>query len=289
MSDISYLNDKRTARIQVVMILMITVALAAMCLSCSKNIERPISVIGSTSMQPFAEMLAQEFNKRHPGANVSVQGGGSTAGIEAVRSDIAEIGMCSRNLKKDEAFDSVTIALDGLAIIVHRSNPVQQLSLQQIQAIFVGNSITRWSQVGGRDIPIHMITREEGSGTREAFMNLVMHKVRISRKALTQESNGAVRELVRNDPAAIGYMSQGLVMGEAKILGLDKILGVNGIVPTQATVSSGEYPLVRPFLFVTKGKPIPKAQEFIDFVLSDPGQTMLEMEGLVRTQQQVKP
>jgi phosphate transport system substrate-binding protein len=283
MDDISYLNDKRTARMRVVMILMVAVALAATCLSCSKNTERPISVIGSTSMQPFAEMLAQEFNKRHPGANVEVQGGGSTAGIEAVRSDIAEIGMCSRGLKKDEALDSVTIALDGLAIIVHRSNPVQQLSLQQIQAIFVGKSITRWSQVGGRDIPIHMITREEGSGTREAFMNLVMHKVRISRKALTQESNGAVRELVRNDPAAIGYMSLGLVMGEAKILALD------GIVPNHATVSSGEYPLVRPFLFVTKGKPIPKAQEFIDFVLSEPGQTMLEMEGLVRAQQQVKP
>jgi phosphate transport system substrate-binding protein len=271
------------------MILMVIVALAATCLSCSKNTERPISVIGSTSMQPFAEMLAQEFNKRHPESNVEVQGGGSTAGIEAVRSDIAEIGMCSRNLKKDEDFDSVTIALDGLAIIVHRSNPIQQLSLQQIQAIFVGNSITRWSQVGGKDIPIHMITREEGSGTREAFMNLVMHKVRISRKALTQESNGAVRELVRNDPAAIGYMSLGLVMAEAKILALDEILAVNGIMPNHATVSSGEYPLVRPFLFVTKGNPIPKAQEFIDFVLSDSGQSMLEMEGLVRAKHGVKP
>lgn len=289
MSGISDLNDKRTTRMRVIMIVMVTVAMATLCLSCSKDTERPINVIGSTSMQPFAEMLSQEFNKRHPEANVEVQGGGSTAGIEAVRSDIADIGMCSRNLKKDEALDSVTIALDGLAIIVHQSNPVQQLSLQQIQDIFVGKTITDWSQVGGRDLPIRMITREEGSGTREAFMNLVMHKVRISRKALTQESNGAVRELVRNDPAAIGYMSQGLVMGEAKILGLEKILGVNGIVPTHATVSSGEYPLVRPFLFVTNGKPIPKAQEFIDFVLSEPGQTMLEMEGLVRAKQPVKP
>ncbi|MGZ5031541.1 MAG: hypothetical protein ACXV8I_13220, partial [Methylobacter sp.] len=83
MGGVSYLNDKRTARMRVVMILMIAVALAATCFSCSKNTERPVSVIGSTSMQPFAEMLAQEFNKRHPGANVVVQGGGSTAGIEA--------------------------------------------------------------------------------------------------------------------------------------------------------------------------------------------------------------
>ena len=220
---------------------------------------------------------------------MEVQGGGSTAGIEAVRSDIAEIGMCSRKLKQNEALDSVPIAQDGLAIIVHPSNPIQQLSLQEIQEIFAGNGITRWSQVGGRDMPIHMITREEGSGTREAFMNLVMHNVRISRKALTQESNGAVRELIRNDPASIGYMSLGLVMGEAKILGLNGILAVEGIVPNHETVSSGQYPLVRPFLFVMKGKPNPRAQAFIDFVISDPGQTMLELEGLVRVQQRLKP
>ncbi len=260
------------------MILLVAVLLATMCFSCSENVGRPTSVIGSTSMQPFVEMLSQEFNQRHPGASVEVQGGGSTAGIEAVRNDIADIGMCSRNLTKNEPFDAVAIALDGLAIVLHPSNPVQQLSLQEIREIFAGQSITRWNQVGGRDMPIRMITREEGSGTREAFMKLVMHNMRISRNALTQESNGAVRELVRNDPAAIGYMSLGLVMGEAKVVTVD------GIAPSPATVNTRQYPLVRPFLFVMKGKPNSQAQAFIDFVLSGPGQTLLEKEGLVHVE-----
>ncbi len=186
--------------------------------------------------------------------------------------------MCSRNLANDEPFNAVAIALDGLAVVVHHSNPVNQLSLKEVQEIFAGRGITRWNQVGGKDMPIRMITREEGSGTREAFMKLVMHGLRISRKALTQESNGAVRELVHNDPAAIGYMSLGLVMGEAKVLAVD------GIAPSAATVNSHQYPLVRPFLFVMKGKPNPRAQAFIDFVLSNAGQTVLEKEGLVRVE-----
>ena len=236
MANFSYLNNKQVIQMRVALFLMFFLAMAIISLSCSKNTDRPISVIGFTSIQPFAEMLSQEFYKGHPEANVEVQVEVSTAGIEAVRSEIAEIGMCSLNLKNDETLDSVTIALDGLAIMVHSSNPIEQLSLQQIQEIFIGKRIARWSQVGGNDLPIYIITREEDSGTHEAFMNLVMHKVRISRKALTQESNGAVRELVRNDPSAINSMSQDLVMGEAEILDLEKILGVNGIALSHATV-----------------------------------------------------
>ena len=235
-----------------------------------------INAVGSTSVQPFAEMLAQEFNSQHPDGPVEVQGGGSTAGLMAVGNNIAEIGMCSRLLTTEEAekFTAVTIARDGLAVVVPPSNPVDSLSLAQVKSLFDGQ-VTNWKDVGGLDRPVRIISREEGSGTREAFTKMVMRKARISRKALTQESNGSVKELVKHDPCAIGYMSLGLVGDELKALRID------GVPALEAEVQSGRYPLVRPFLFVTKGPPVPGAQQFIDFVLSPRGQRMLAKEGLV--------
>jgi phosphate transport system substrate-binding protein len=237
--------------------------------------EGALEVIGSTSIEPFAEMLAQEYEKAHPGHYINVQGGGSTAGIQAAINGIADIGMCSRGLKAEETgFKDFVIARDGLAVVIHPSNPVGNLSLAQIQKIFAGD-IINWKPLGGNDRPIRIITREEGSGTREAFMKLVMGKARISRKALTQESNGAVKELVRNDPGAIGYMSLGLAHDL-------KLLAVDGEAPSTEAVVSGKYPLVRPFLFVTRGEPSERAKAFIDYVLSPPSQKLLEQEGLVR-------
>jgi phosphate transport system substrate-binding protein len=240
-----------------------------------------VNVVGSTSVQPFAEMLSQDFNKQNPDCLVDVQGGGSAAGLASVDNLMADIGMCSRALKPEEAEDAakqyrpVTIARDGLAIVVHPGNPIANLTLDQIRQMFSGEGITNWSQLGGKDAPIRLITREEGSGTREAFTDKVMGKTRISRKAITQESNGAVKELVKNDPCAIGYMSLGLVNGELNMVRVD------GVAPTSEEAAAGRYPLVRPFLFVTRGEPNAKAQKFIDFVLSPRAQAMLEHEGLV--------
>ena len=245
-----------------------------------------VNCLGSTSVQPFAELLAEEYDRLHPDARVDVQGGGSTAGLQAVANGIVQIGMCSRSLKSDEMkqFRGIPIALDGLAVVVHSDNPITDLSLAQIRAIFHGD-ITNWKDVGGVDGPIRLITREEGSGTREAFQKLVMDAAgaepgnhtanRISRKAMTQESNGAVKELIVNDRFAVGYMSLGLVQGQLRMV------SVNGVVPSRETVVLKTYPLVRPFLFVVTGEPSPPTAAFIEFVLSSQGQAMLEKEGLV--------
>ena len=264
---------------------------------------KPVVCIGSTSIQPLAELLAEEYCRKDkgPDCGVDVQGGGSTAGIQAILEGIADIGMCSRSLKPAEAeqLQGIPIALDGLAVVVHKSNPVSQLTRGQIRAIFAGE-VTRWSQVGGADEPIDLITREEGSGTREAFVKLVMehkdpqpaaasqpptagtlpasganHAVRISRKAMTQESNGAVKELVKHNRRAIGYMSLGLVHDELKVIAVD------GLYPTSELVRQKHYPLMRPFLFVVRGTVSAAAQGYIDFVLSEEGQRLLEKEGLV--------
>jgi phosphate transport system substrate-binding protein len=251
-------------------------SLVALGQGCGGGKGEAVSLVGSTSVLPFAEMLAEEFNRNNPGIHVKVQGGGSTAGIQAVSSGIAQIGMCSRALKPEEAgFTAIPIARDGIAVVVNLANKVPGLTREQARRIYEGKT-TNWKDVGGDDKPIRMITREEGSGTREAFTHLVMDKARIADTALTQESNGAVKELVRTDPGAIGYMSLGLVHGELKAVTVD------GVKPAVEEVLGGKYPLVRPFLFVVKGKPGEAAQKFIDFVLSPPAQAMLEKEGLVR-------
>lgn len=251
---------------------------AALCVACGRDTGKAVNVIGSTSVQPFAEMLAEEFGKTQADVQVEVQGGGSTAGIQAVNTGIAEIGMCSRGLKPEEkGLTAIPIARDGIAVVVNLSNPVSGLSLRQIRDLFAGR-IGNWKDVGGKDQPVRLITREEGSGTREAFTHLVMGKVRIAATALTQESNGAVKELVKGDRSAIGYMSLGLVGKELKVLAVD------GVAPSVAEVVAGTYPLVRPFLFVVKGTPGEAAQRFVDFVLSPAGQALLEKEGLVRSQ-----
>jgi phosphate transport system substrate-binding protein len=251
--------------------------LAALACGCGGDAGRPLSVVGSTSVQPFAELLAEEFRKVRPGARVDVQGGGSTAGLQAVAEGIAGIGMCSRALNAEEAarFTALVIARDGLAVVVHPSNPVQALARGQVRDLFSGR-IANWRDLGGPDRPVHAITREEGSGTREAFEKLVMGQEPFARRALVQESNGAVKELVRGDPSAVGYMSLGLVGGDLKALAID------GARPTAEEVLAGRYQLVRPFLFVVRGEPEAAAREFIDYVLSREGQAILEREGLVR-------
>ncbi len=257
---------------------LFVVALAALLALMGGHREAALNVIGSTSIQPFAEILAQEFNKTPRSFVVDVQGGGSTAGLQAVANGVADVGMCSRDLKPEEAaqFTATAFAQDGLAVVVHPSNPVQNLSLRQVAGLFAGD-LVNWKQAGGEDRPVRLITREEGSGTREAFQKLVMGKTRISRKALTQESNGAVKELVKHDPCAVGYMSLGLVGQELKAVKID------GVAPIAGEVVSGRYPLARPFLFVTKGPPGERAREFIDFALSPIGRQMIEREGLVGT------
>jgi len=263
--------------LSVFLAVIIVVLLALLEVGCKERGQQEVSVIGSTSIQPFAELLGEEFHKKHPGTNIVVQGGGSTAGLQALASGIADIGMCSRPLSSEEAnvFVPIVIARDGLAIVVHPNNPIKALTLQQVHKIFSGQ-ITNWKELGGNDQGVRLIMREEGSGTREAFVKLVMGKMRVSPKALVQESNGAVKELVKSDPAGIGYMSLGLVGGEVKALIID------GVTPVCSEVAAARYPLSRPFLLVVKTQPQPSVQEFIDFVLSPEGQRTLEMEGLVR-------
>jgi phosphate transport system substrate-binding protein len=235
-----------------------------------------ITVAGSTSVQPFVEMLAEEYAAIHPEWPVNVQGGGSSAGIEAAISGAAQIGMSSRELKGDERkLIGMEIARDAIAIVVNPSNPVSDLSTSDVKRVFTGE-VRSWSELGGRVARISVVTREEGSGTRGAFQDLVLGKgLDVDPGALVQDSNGAVRQLVASDPNAIGYISLGLVNAEVKPVRLD------GVQASEAEVAAGRYRLVRPFLFVMREQPTGQAAVFVTFVLSPAGQAALAHEGLL--------
>lgn len=244
---------------------------------CRRGEAGGLTLAGSTSVEPFAELLAEEYMTQHPQSPpINVQGGGSTAGIQAAQTGVADIGMSSRELRDDETgLQTITIARDAIAIIVNPRNQVSDLTLEQIRAIFSGQ-ITNWRAVGGNDHPITLVTREEGSGTRGAFQELAMGKEEILGEAIVQDSNGAVRELVAGDPYAIGYISLGIADERVRVLKVD------GVNPSIESVEKGEYLLVRPFLFVLKGEPQGLAKDFIEFVLSQGAQDLLTQEGLVR-------
>ena len=156
----------------------------------------------------------------------------------------AQIGMSSRSLLPTEKdLHAVTIARDAIAVIVHPENPIRDLSLTQVQQVFAGK-IKSWEELGGPPHSIVLVTREEGSGTREAFQKFVMEKEEISLDALVQDSNGAIRQVVSNDPNAIGYISLGLVNEKVKAL------KISGVEPTLENIEKRRYTLVRPFLFI---------------------------------------
>jgi len=242
--------------------------------------ERSAGVIiaGSTSVQPYVEKLAENYSVLYPDKIVDVQGGGSSAGIQAVETHTAELGMSSRNLRENEQhLWSMEITKDGLAIIVHPSNPVGNLSMEQIRGIYT-MGITNWSEVGGPNARIHIITREEGSGTRGAFEEMVMDGLRITPRAIVQNSNGAVRQLVSGDPFSIGYISLGLVdIGERPV----SAVSIDGVAPTTDNVRNGSYSLFRSFLFVALEEPTGNAMQFIDYIMSPEGRQILANEGLV--------
>ncbi len=251
--------------------------------ACSRGAAgKQIVVAGSTSVQPFADRWAEVFMEKNPGLVVNVQGGGSSAGIQAAKSGAADIGTSSRDLKPEEMdLHQIVVARDGLAVIVHPSLPLDDLSLLEVKSIFDGE-IRNWRVLIGLDRPVDVVTREEGSGTRGAFQEMVMGKTtRITNLAIVEDSNGTVREIVTSDPDSIGYISLGLVTPRVKAVKLE------GVAASEESILQGRYKLVRPFLFLTKGQPAGPVKQFIDFVLSAEGQELVRKEGLIPAGQAV--
>jgi len=244
-----------------------------------------VIIAGSTSVQPYVEVLVEDYVIQNPDMIIDVQGGGSSAGIQAVESHTAQLGMSSRNLRDTEEYLwNERIAKDGLAIIINPGNPLitpdnpnPSLTLEQIRGIYAADYVN-WSQLGGSDARIHIITREEGSGTRSAFEELVMDDKRITPRAIVQDSNGSVRQLVSDDPNSIGFISLGLVDRGARPV---KALRINGVAATLQNVLDGDYELYRSFIFVSLEPPTGSVLHFIEFIRSQDGQRIMTERGLI--------
>lgn len=270
----------------------IITALIAM-LAVGASAESTIVLDGSTTVGPIAKAFAEYYMSLHDDVNVTVSESGSGNGAKSLLNGACDIACMSRFMK-DKEFNAAVdagvmpvahvVAMDGLPILVHPSNPIDELTVEQVRAIYTGK-IDNWKDLGGPNREIVMVTRDTNSGTYETFHKLVMtHKVdgekvkeKISKDAEYVGSNGGIRQRVQSTPAAIGYAGLGFVDDTVKAL------DINGIEPNPRSVASGIYPIARPLFMFTNGYPKlgSDVHAFVTIHLSEKGQEIVEDIGFV--------
>jgi len=263
--------------------LIVTLALLSLLTSPALAARQKLTVKGSTTVLPIAQVSAEVLMDRAPDLDISVQGGGSGLGLAALLDKTTQIAMSSRSIKPTETAKAsakgikplaTVVAYDGIAVVAHPANRVKGLSLAQLQAIYTGR-VTNWSSLGGPNLKIVVISRDSASGTYEAFEELALRKLRVKAGALSAASNQAVAKTVAQTPGAIGYIGLGYLSPRVKALSID------GQVCNRANILSKRYALSRPLLLYTNGQPTGNAKRFIDFILSAEGQKLIVEQGFV--------
>lgn len=238
-----------------------------------------ISMSGSTSMETFANALCESFMNLYPNVTVTAEFTGSSAGIESVLSGACDIGNSSRNLSEDEiaagAVENI-VAIDGIAVVTDPANTVSDLTKDQLVSIYTGE-VTNWSEFGGESMPIIVIGREAGSGTRSAFEELLEIEDQCA-YSNELDSTGAVMAKVASTPGSIGYVSLDVLDDTVKALNLE------GAAPSEETIKAGEYFLSRPFVMATKGE-ISEQNDLVkalfDYLGTDEGKEIITSVGLI--------
>ncbi len=247
---------------------VITVLISVLCLSTGAWAEN-LEIKGSTTVLPIAQKAAEAFMKVYPDINVSVSGGGSGNGIKAIIDGTTDIADTSRFIKGKEVALAVEkgvypvpfgIAYDCIVPVLHPSNPINNLTINQLKAIYEGK-IKNWKQVGGPDLQIVVISRDTSSGTYEVWESLIMNKARVYPGALLQASNGAVAQAVSKNKYAIGYVGLSYLNKELKAIKVD------GVEATMENALSKAYPVSRVLYMFTKGWPSGVTLQFINFMM----------------------
>ncbi len=240
-------------------------------------------ISGSTTVLPVAQLTAEAFMAKNPGADVQVSGGGSSVGIQAAGGGTSDIGMASRDLKdsEKEAYPDLVkhvVALDGIVIIVNPENSLGSLTLDEVRGIYNG-TYRNWNDLGGPDLEIVVTGRDSASGTREFFHEAVMKKEDFVETQLEKNSNGAVKQTVAQTPGAIGYVGLGYIDPSVKALSIDAGGGL--VEPAIENIEDGTYPIARELFMFTRGEPAGLAAEYLSFISSPEGQQIIRDEGFV--------
>lgn len=247
--------------------------------AAGEELSGSITMAGSTSMEKFANTLAESFMAAHPDVTVQAEFTGSSAGVEAVLSGQSDIGNSSRNLTEDELAEGAVeniVAIDGIAVVTDPNNTVADLTRDQLIQIYTGE-VTNWSDLGGESLPIVVVGREAGSGTRGAFEEILEIEDQCQ-YANELDSTGAVMARVASTPGAIGYVSLDVLDDTVKALSLD------GVEANEANIKDGSYFLSRPFVMATKGELVDQnelVQALFEYVYSEEGQELVQSVGLI--------
>ncbi|MBD8037047.1 MULTISPECIES: phosphate ABC transporter substrate-binding protein [Solibacillus] len=236
-----------------------------------------ITISGSTSVGPLAEKLAEKYEDNE-NVKIEINQIGSSAGITNAIKDVSQIGMSSRDLKQEEidsGIEELIIAYDGIVVVAHPSNPVKDLTMEQVKQIFTGE-ITNWKELGGKDLEIVVVSREDGSGSRDAFQEIVGYKSgQLIRNAIVASGNGNIKTTVATNKHAVGFISFEYI--DETVSAMD----INGVKAEAGNVLDGNYQLSRPFLFVHKEDVPEAATKFMDYILSADGQKIVEAAGAI--------
>ncbi|MGG3688562.1 phosphate ABC transporter substrate-binding protein [Caldifermentibacillus hisashii] len=272
--------DKRKGMVLITLVL--TIILSA----CGKNEEKSgttngnaatISISGSTSVGPLAEKLAEKYKEKN-NVNIEINQIGSSAGITNAVNGVSEIGMSSRDLKEEEkaSLQETVIAYDGIVVVTHPSNHVKNLTIAQVKDIFTGK-ITNWKEVGGDDLEIVVVSREDGSGSRDAFQEIVGYSSgELVRNSIIASGNGNIKTTVATNKHAVGFISFEYIDESINTV------SINGVEATAENVLRQKYSLSRPFLFVHKEENLSdEGKKFIDFILSSEGQKIVRETGAI--------
>jgi len=258
--------------------------------SDAAELEGSVQIKGSDTMVNLCQAWAEAFMARHPRVTVAVTGGGSGTGISALIGGTCDLAASSRKMTPKEeaevaarghASHERTVALDGLAVVVHPTNPVKQLTLQQLANLFTGK-IRAWKEVGGKDEPVLLLSREVNSGTHVYFKEHVLGPGKeFAPEALLMPSSQAIADEIATNPRAVGYYGMGYLNPKNAVVAVAKRADGPYVVPSVDSVRSGTYPIARPLFFYSRGEPQGVVNAFLEFVLSPDGQVIVTQTDFV--------
>ena len=237
-----------------------------------------LDIAGGTAHIPVMKKAAQAIMSANGDIRITVAGGGSGVGVQKVGEGLVQIGNTGRALKESEVakygLETFPFAIDGVAVAVNPANKVTSLTKAQVKDVFAGK-ITNWKELGGKDAPISLYVREDGSGTRETFEERALDKGTSVQSANVVNSNGAMKTAIAQDPNAIGYVGIGHL--DSSIRGVT----VDGMVPSQENAANGTYKITRLLYMNTKGKPQGLTALFIDYIYSEDGKGFISSSGYI--------